>query len=433
MSTAPKHADRALPHALEAETGLIGSMLLDPANVCPMVERMARDAWYWPAHLTVATLLLTAFRDGRPMDLITLTSALRENGQLDAVGGPAAVTHFYNFTPTAVNAPYYLEIVEGAAWKRRLIIRTTELTALAYASGTDIANLSEQLQQLLTGLAQEASTGSDVSSMADLIPEAVTRLEERHAGKGKLRGISSGLGLLDRLTNGWQCGQMIVVAAREKEGKSSLARQFVLEAAVGHDVPTAIFSHEMSRDEITDALIATRARVDSRRIEDGTCSEADFANIGRAATLLARAPIFIFDEADSSVLQFRANVRRAVREHGCRLIVLDYLQLVAGSDDSESREQAVSEVGRNAKLAAKELDVPIIVLSQLNKDGVTQYARAIQQHLDKLIHIEHENPEAEGDGKAFIKVKLQRGGPKGTVPVMWRPAITRFDPLAPEQ
>ena len=148
--------------------------------------------------------------------------------------------------------------------------------------------------------------------------------------------------------------------------------------------------------------------------------------------VLAAAPIFIFDEADASVLQFRANARRAVREHGCRLIVLDYLQLVAGSERTESREQAVSEVARHAKLAAKELAVPIIVLSQLNAEGVTQYARAVQQHLDTLIVIEHENPDAEGDGKAWIKVKLQRGGPKGTVPVMWRPAFTRFDALAAE-
>lgn len=186
----------------------------------------------------------------------------------------------------------------------------------------------------------------------------------------------------------------------------------------------------MGREEITDALIATRARVDSRRIEDGTVTDADFVLISRAAHALKAAPIFIFDEADSSVLQFRANARRAVNEYGCRLIVLDYLQLVNGTGDEDRREQEVAAVSRNAKLAAKELSVPIIVLSQLNDKGATRESKAIQQDLDKLIVIEHEDPEAEGDSKAFIKVKLSRGGPKGSVPVMWRPAITCFDPLA---
>ena len=165
----------------------------------------------------------------------------------------------------------------------------------------------------------------------------------------------------------------------------------------------------------------------------GTITEQDFQAITRVARALRSAPIFVFDEADSSVLQFRANARRAAREFGCKLIVLDYLQLVGGSGGEDRREQEVAAVSRNMKLAAKELGIPIIVLSQLNKDGATRESRAIQQDLDKLIVIEHEDPDAEGDGKAWIKVKLQRGGAKGSVPVMWRPAITRFDPLATEQ
>lgn len=436
MNMSSKNSDlhHTLPHNLDAETGLIGSMLLDAAGVCPMVERLAHDAWYQPAHLTVANILLTAARDGTPMDIITLTAALRAAGQLEAVGGAGAVSHFMTFTPTAANAGYYLGIVKDMAKLRRIHLTAAAVAQAALDQHAPPDALSEQLQQLLTSLAREASTGSHVATMAELVPDAITRLEERHAGKGKLRGIPSGLGLLDRLTGGWQGGQMIVIGAREKEGKSSLARQFVLEAAVVRNVPTAIFSHEMSREEITDALIATRARVDSRRIEDGLISETDFANITRAAEVLAQAPIFIFDEADSSVLQFRANARRAVQEHGCGLIVLDYLQLIGGGGGrrERSREEDVSEVGRNVKLAAKELNIPIIVLSQLNADGYTQYARAIQQHLDKFIVIEHENPEAEGDGKAWIRLKLSRGGPKGSVLTMWRPAITRFDALAPE-
>lgn len=458
MSIQPQPKDRAsrpapapvfypLPHSLEAEQGVLGSMLCAPATVIPLVaDALSAHDFYLPAHVTIFPLLVQAWMEGTPLDIITLTDLLRDADKLDTlkgkvqdsdqlfdVGGPTYVSHLLTFTPTAANVDWYLATVQAKARLRRTHLVAKEVAEAALLGGADAEELAERLQLLLTGLARAASTGSVAASMADLIPDAIDRLEARYEGRGKLRGIGSGLGLLDKLTGGWQAGQMIVVAAREKEGKSSLARQFVLEAAIARDKSVAFFSHEMSREEITDALISTRARVDSRRIENGTITEADFLSITQAANALKNKSIYVFDEADSSVLQFRANARRAVREFGCHLIVLDYLQLVNGTGSEEKRHEAVAAVSRNVKLAAKELGVPIIVLSQLNKDGATRESMAIQQDLDRLIVIEHENPEAEGDGKAWIKVKLSRGGPKGSVPVMWRPAITCFDPLGHDQ
>ena len=274
MSPSPKSADRhaapasaavALPHDLDAEQGLLGSMLIAPHEVCPLVERMPADAFHLPAHRTIVRLLLAAHRDGCPMDLITLTDALRRAGQIDAVGGPAYLSHLLTATPTAAHARWYAEIIEHAARLRSIHLTAAAVAELALTPQAAADELSERLQQLLVGLARAASTGSDVATMAQLVPEAIARMEARYEGRGKLRGISSGLGLLDRLTGGWQPGQMIVIAAREKEGKSSLARQLVLEAAVGKEVPTAIFSHEMGREQIVDAMIVSRARANRPR------------------------------------------------------------------------------------------------------------------------------------------------------------------------
>ena len=419
-----------LPAAPDTEAAMLSCYLQWPGTHSDHPTTGAE--YHGAAHRGIHAAMLEMIAACLPIDLLTLTQHLRDSGKLNAVGGVASVSRIAILAASPVLAGSYRETLLEKSRLRAIALTAAAVASAACLGGADPAELSERLQCLLTALARASSTGSAALGMSELIPDAITRMEERHANKGKLRGISSGLGMLDRLTGGWRPGQMIVIAAREKEGKSSLARQFALEAAVNRSEPigVAIFSHEMGREEITDALIATRARVPGNRIADGMFAEGDFPKVSRAVKDLADAPIIVFDEADSSVLQFRANARRAVRELGCGLIIVDYLQLMGGGNE-DNRERAIAAVSRNIKLAAKELEIPIIVLSQLNKSGDTRESMSIQQDLDRLIIIEHEKTEDDAEeGKAWIKVKLSRGGPKGSAPVTWRPSITRFDPLA---
>lgn len=431
--TPPNVLARQMPHNSEAEQSLLSSMMNDPATIIPLYLKHTRGGeFYEHRHETIATALAEMYGRGAPVDLITLTQEMRDRRKLDAVGGPAYLTGLLHFTPTTSEAEHHLLLLQNLAAKRQIIQVASALAFDAYEPGMDLNELDDRVHALAADRAKVASTGTTVRTAKQRMELAMERLEARHEGKGKLRGIGSGNGALDRKTGGWQGGQMIVIGAATKGGKSSLARQFVEHAAVVEKRTVAIFSHEMGQEEVDDCMIASLARVDLQRLDSGTISEAEFNRIGHAVGKLADTKTFVFDEAHVTLPQYRANLRRAVQEFGAELIVVDYLQLVAGQGDETSREREVASVSRTTKLMAKELNVPIVILCQLNDQNDPRESRAIKMDLDKFIVIEHEDPEAEGDGKAWLNVKLQRGGAKGKVPVMWRPAITRFDALAPE-
>lgn len=423
-------AMHSLPHNDEAERGLLGSAMIDPALVMPVLADKLGDgsAFYVPARQTIYQTILRLWLDdpAQKLDFITVTQALREAGKLEAVGGASEVTDLFTFTPTSANAVYYLEIVLEDAMRREVIRVCAAVSAEAYRPGTDVAELRERLQELLIGQAIDAGTGRSWHTAQELALASLEQMEQRYETRGKLRGISSGLSRLDDLTGGWCGGQMIVVAAREKQGKSSLARQLSLLACLAN-IPTAYFTLEMSGIEIMDALLCTQASVNSKRISDGMISEGDFPRIVSASQEIGNSPLFVCDEADMTDLQFRARARQMVTQLGIKLIVVDYLQLLTAAGNHPKRYEAIVQISRNLKSCAKELDVPILVLSQLNDDGATRDSRTIQMDADKLIVIEHDDQESEDGGKAWLRLKLHRGGPKGSVPVTWRPSVTKFE------
>ncbi len=432
---------RQMPQSEEAEHGVLGSMLISPMKVVPLaLEKLTAGDFYGgtiknpsPCGIVFA-LIVECFNNGTPVDVITATNLLRERQQLEKVGGAAFITHLHTYTPTAASAPFYIDIVQSKAALRSTILECEAIAEAAYKD-QPIQEIDERVHALASERSKSVSTGTKVEPMQSLVMGALERLEARHNGDKSTKGIGSGFPALDRKTNGWHPGQMIVIAAPEKQGKSSFARQLVDHAATVEKVPVAVFSYEMSREEIVDAMLLSSAQVDIADVNDGQTSEAGFNRLHASASKLAQAPIYIFDESFSTLAQYKANLRRAVKEYGVKLAMVDYLQLIAGDGDDKSREREVAAVSRATKQMAKELHIPILILCQLNEDGKTRESRAIQQDADKLIVIKHENPENEDGGTAWLDIKLSRSGAKGPVPVIWRPTFTRFDnaAIAPKQ
>ncbi|MEO3785186.1 replicative DNA helicase [Actinocorallia sp. B10E7] len=358
--------ERVPPHDLNAEQCVLGGMMLSQDAISDVIEQIRASDFYRPAHQVIYDVILDLYGRGEPADAVTVGAELTKRGEHTRTGGAPYLFTLINSVPTAANAGYYAKIVQERSVLRRLVEAGTRIVQLGYTAGADADDLLDQAQAEVYAIADKRS-GEDYLPLSEIMPAALDEIEAIGSRDGQMVGVPTGFTDLDTLTNGLHGGQMIVVAARPAMGKSTLALDFVRAASIRHGLTSAFFSLEMGRNEITMRLLSAEARVALHAMRSGTMNDDDWTRLARRMSEVAEAPLFIDDSPNMSMMEIRAKCRRLKQQHDLRLVVIDYLQLMTSGKRVESRQVEVSEFSRSLKLLAKELQVPVIALSQLNR------------------------------------------------------------------
>src|SRR5437867_119678 len=361
---------RTPPHSVEAEQGVLGSMLISPRDtIAECVEKINEEYFYVPAHQTIYSVLVDLWNVGAAIDLITFTQVLRDRNLLETVGGAAFITSLYTFVPTAANVQYYLDIVRDKYILREIITAATESVRRAYEEQDEVNNLLDEVEQRIFAVGEDRFKG-EMLSMKEQVMSTLESIEKLFENKGAITGVSTGFRDLDKLTSGLHSSEMIVIAARPSMGKTALAMNIAEHAAIEVKLPVAIFSLEMSAQQLVQRMLCSRARVNLAKTRDGFLAEADFPKLTHAASKLAEAKIFIDDSAGLTILELRAKARRLKAQQNVQLIIVDYLQLLRSTSRraQDNRQLEISEISAGLKGLAKELKIPIIVVAQLNRN-----------------------------------------------------------------
>jgi replicative DNA helicase len=371
MTIAAQLADHVPPQSLDAEQATLGAALISRNAVERLLELLERDDFYLEAHRKIFdTIAYLADRDIAP-DILTVPEELRRRNQLDAIGGTAYILQIQDSVPTAAHIEYYARSVSEKSTLRKLIDASQKIIALAHEQGEEVDQIVDSAERLIFAVAQRRVNQGFVH-MRPVVFDALERLERVRANESRITGVTTGFNPLDLMTSGLQSGDLVIVAGRPSMGKTSLCLAFGVNAATAGQT-TAIFSLEMSREQLAQRMICSEARVDSRRLRTGFLqtnaddSESDYVRLGRACGRLGDLPIYIDDSTDISVLEMRAKCRRLKSEHGLGMVVVDYLQLIRGPARQENRNQEISAIARGLKNMARELEVPVIALSQLSR------------------------------------------------------------------
>src|SRR3989440_1193937 len=360
---------RAPPHSVEAEQGVLGSMLISPREaIAEVVEKINEEYFYVPAHRTIYDVLVELWNAGQAIDLITFTQVLRDRNLLDSVGGAALVTNLFTFVPTAANVQYYLDIVRDKYILRQIISAATESVRRAYEEQDEVDSLLDEVEQKIFEVGEDRFKGQ-MLSMKDHAMQAIETIEKLYERKGSITGISTGFVEFDRMTSGLHPSEMVVIAARPSMGKTALAMNIAEYVAINEKLPVAVFSLEMSSQQLVQRMLCSRARVNLQRVRDGFLGERDFPSLTAAASKLAEAKIFIDDSASLEILELRAKARRLKAQQDIELVLIDYLQLLSSATRraKENRQLEISEISAGLKALAKELNIPVIVVAQLNR------------------------------------------------------------------
>lgn len=435
--------NRIPPHNLDAEESVLGAMLESKEAIANVIEILEGDDFYKPAHKEVYETILALYGKGEVPDAITVADELGRRGTLESIGGKPYIHGLLEAYPTAGAAGHYARIVEEHALLRRLIDAGNKVQEIGFAMPDDVAEAVDQAEEIVYQVG-DRRLRDDIIPIYPLLTESMENIEAISNRGDSFTGVSSGFPDLDEMTIGWQPSNLIIVAARPSQGKSSLMSDFALNAAVKHSVPVVIFSLEMSRQEIVQRFLASEAKVDSQRIRKGTLQEQDWTRLSSALGRLSEAPIFIDDSANISMMEMRAKCRRLKAKHGLGLIIVDYLQLMQSPRKSENRQQEVSEISRNLKVLARELSVPVICASQLNRGvetrtdkrpmlGDLRESGAIEQDSDIVMFIYRDevyNPDSEHKGEAELILAKHRNGPTGTVRLAFMNQYTKFASFA---
>ena len=441
--------DRLPPQSIEAEQSVLGALLIDRDAVIEVAELLRPEDFYRSHHGTVYAAILELSEKREPVDLVTVSEVLERQGQLDAIGGSAYLTSLINLTPTAVNAVYYARIVERKAVLRGLISAAGKIAGIGYDESTDVEVSIDKAEQELFAVSQKR-VASGFSPLRTLLHSAYDRLDYLHQHKGEVSGIRTGFADLDALTTGLQKSDLIILAARPSIGKTSLALNFAEHAAVREGKTVGIFSLEMSKEQLVLRLLSSVANIDSQRLRTGFLEEMDFTRLAPAMNTLAEAPIFIDDTPNITTMELRTKARRLQAESGLDLVIVDYLQLMQGSASykDSNRVQEVAEISRGLKALARELQVPVISLSQLSRQAEMRESKeprlsdlresgSIEQDADLVMFLwrekERGSDEGESDGE-IVKLKLakHRNGPTGEAVLWFKKRQTRFVSAAEE-
>jgi replicative DNA helicase len=436
--------ERTPPHDLAAEQCVLGGMLMSKDAISDVMEVIRPADHYRPAHQLVHEAILELYGRGEPADPVTVSDLLAKRGELARVGGGAYLHTLIASVPTAANAGYYARIVRERAILRRLVEVGTRIVQLGYAGDGDADELVDRAQAEIYGVTERRVT-EDFLPLSEIMPGALDEIEAIGSRGGVMTGVPTGFADLDALTNGLHAGQMVVIAARPAIGKSTLALDLARAAAVKHRLATVLFSLEMSRNEITMRLLSAEARVPLHAMRTGQMGEEDWTRLARRMSEVVDAPLFIDDSPNMSMMEIRSKCRRLKQRHDLRMVIVDYLQLMSSPRRVENRQQEVSEMWRSLKLLAKEIDVPVVAISQLNRGPEQRNDKrpllsdlresgSIEQDSDVVILLHREDAyerESPRAGEADLIVAKHRNGPTTTVTVAFQGHYSRFVDMAP--
>jgi replicative DNA helicase len=434
--------ERVPPQNLEAEQSVLGSMMLSSEAIADVVELLHPEDFYRSAHRTMFETMRAIYARGDPVDIITTTEELKRSGVLEEIGGPLYVRDLSEQVPTPAGAGHYARIVSQAALLRRLINAAADIMQMGYSSPEDPEAAADEAEQRIYEVARREDR-DQVAQVKDLIDEAMVTLESIQNREAQYEGLPTGFRDLDALMSGMQSGNLIVVAARPGVGKSSFVTNLARNVAVDAREPVGLFSLEMSRWEIGMRLLCGEARVPWDRIRNKRVGAEDWSNIVQAAEKLHDAPLSIVDSGNVTIVDIRARARRlATRQQGLGVIIVDYLQLMSHHRRVDNRQQEIAEISRSLKLLAKELGIPVIAVSQLNRDPERRQDKrpqlsdlresgAIEQDADVVMFIHRDDTDVATKGTADLIVAKHRNGPTDTVKLAFLPSLTQFRNFAP--
>ncbi|MCG7298040.1 replicative DNA helicase [Brevibacterium sp. ACRRH] len=425
---------------MDAETSVLGSMMLSKDAIADVVEHLRGEDFYKPAHETIYDVILDLYASGEPADAVTVSNALSKSGDLARIGGAAYLHTLIQSVPTSANAIFYAEIVRELALLRRLVTAGTRIVQMGYDAQGDTDDLINRAQSEVYQVTERRTT-EDYVRLSEALQPTIEEIERSGSHDGDTAGVPTGFYEFDELTNGLHPGQMIVIAARPGVGKSTLALDFARSAAIHHEQTTVVFSLEMGRIELTTRLLSAESGIPLQKLRQGKLDdERDWTTLANTMGKINDAPLFIDDSPNMALTEIRAKCRRLKQQHDLKMVVIDYLQLMTSGKRVESRQQEVSEFSRSLKLLAKELEVPVIALSQLNRSSEQRNDKrpmvsdlresgSIEQDADMVLLIHREDmydKESPHAGEAIIMVAKHRNGPTGEITVAFQGARSRF-------
>lgn len=431
------------PQNLEAEMAVLGSMLMDDNAMNVAVELLDKDLFYKDAHKKIFEALLDLFNANKAVDIITLTNELKRRGTLDEIGGASFLTALVNTVPTAANISHYVSIVKEKSILRTLITNSTKIVSLCYGSEGNVNEVVDSAEQLIFEVSERKHQGSYLH-LKEIIKDSIETIDKLYQKKEHVTGIPTGYIDFDIKTAGLQPSDLIVIAGRPSMGKSAFALGIAEYAGVVEKIPVAIFSVEMSKAQLVQRMLCSHAKVDAHKVRTGYLASSDWPRLTAAAGKLSEAPIFIDDSPSISAMELRAKARRLKAQQDIQLLILDYLQLMQGSSGIESRQQEISEISRSLKALARELNIPVIAISQLSRavesrnDHRPQLSDlresgAIEQDADLVALIlreEYYSPSPDNQGIAEVIIAKQRNGPVGSMKLAFIKEYTRFENIA---
>jgi replicative DNA helicase len=427
------------PHNLEAEQAVLGALMLDPQKGSTVFEILRPEDFYRDNHKNIYLIIRDIFEKGDPVDLVTVAENLRQAGRLESIGGIGTISQIAGSVPSAANVEHYARIVAEKALLRQLIRIAGYIEEKGYEAGEEALSLLEEAERLIVEISQRQSKEGFVTIRSILL-KTFDKIEYLYSNKGNLTGVPTHFRELDRITSGWQASDLVIIAARPSMGKTALVLNMAQNAAVKSKVPVALFSLEMSKEQLVQRILCSEAMVDQQRVRTGELLDSDWPKLTQAVGPLSEAPIFIDDTVGISLAELRSKARRLKMEQGLGLIIIDYLQLMTVGKKVESRQQEVAQISRGLKGVARELSVPVIALSQLNR-GVEQRqdkrplmsdlleSGSIEADADLISFIyrdEYYHPDSEKKGIAEIIIAKHRNGPVGTVELGYLKEFTKF-------
>jgi replicative DNA helicase len=430
------------PQNIEAEQSILGGILIENDALNTVVEFLEAGDFSREAHQKIFLSMIALSEKSEPLDLITLTNELKKTKELESIGGASYLASLVESVPTAANIAYYAKIVKDKSTLRKLISTATEIVTQSYQEGKDLEDFLDDAEQAIFRISEHRVKPA-FYPIKEIVKESFKVIERLYEKKELITGVPSGFKDLDRKTAGFQNADLIIVAGRPSMGKTALCLNIAQHVAINAKIPTAVFSLEMSKEQLAIRMLCSEARVDSARLRSGFLSESDWPKLTMAAGALSDAPIFIDDTPAISVLELRAKARRLKADRGLGLVIIDYLQLMRGRSGVERREQEISEISRSLKALAKELDIPVLAISQLSRKAEDRPGRrpqlsdlresgAIEQDADVIIFIYRDvvyNPDSDQKGTAEVIIGKQRNGPTGKVDLSFISEVTTFKDL----
>lgn len=427
------------PNSMEAEQSVLGAMLLDKEAVSVATEFIFGEDFYREAHKEIFDAIVELFDKGQPVDLITLPEKLKVRNTLEAVGGITYLTNLMSIVPSTHNVGHYAKIVEEKSLLRKLIRASNEIMGKSYEAREDVINVLEMAEKSIFDISLNRSTQGFVH-IKKILNTNFDKIEELYLNKGRITGVSTGFDDLDEILSGLQKSDLVLVAARPSMGKTSFILNIVQQAGIRDKVATAIFSLEMSKEQLTQRILCAEALIDSHRLRTGDITEDEWIKLARAMGPLSEAPIYVDDTPSISMTEMRAKCRKMKIEHNIGLILIDYLQLMSGNGKYDSRQQEISDISRSLKGLAKELGIPIVACAQLSRApemradhhpimSDLRESGAIEQDADVIMFLyrdEYYHPDTEKKNIGEVIISKQRNGPTGTIELVWLGQFTKF-------